>query len=184
VLFLDVLKSWPTNDLITRRLFAQLIVGRSIVVQQDELYACVPWINITMQLFGDHFERLDSVGYGSAVYRLVKPLPDLETMRLSRDLSARQKMTLMDRAISAEAGEAREMLRLSRLILVRYLYGRKAAAADLRAWRARVEMTEALKLALDLTLMQLDGEETAAEAAHHAVRWPGVRRAWRARGAA
>jgi hypothetical protein len=149
ILFLDVLKTWEVNDAVVREFWPSLIPEQAIVVQQDYQYAGYPWIAITMELLAECFERLDDIGYGTVVFRLIKPLPDLRELPLSRDLPRREKLALMDRAVARETtptGEA--MLRLSRALLLHYLghvrQARAEVAAVQRAYGADASVAQAL----------------------------------------
>jgi hypothetical protein len=149
VLFLDVLKTWEVNDAVVREFWPSMIPEQAIIVQQDYQYAGYPWIAITMELLAEYFERLDDIGYGTVVFRLIKPLPDLRETPLSRDLPRRQKLALMDRAVARETtptGEA--MLRLSRALLLHYLghvrQARAEVAAVQRAYGADASVAQAL----------------------------------------
>jgi hypothetical protein len=136
ILFLDVLKTWELNDAIVREFWPALIPEQAIVVQQDYQYSCVPWLAITMEQLGECFERLDELPWSTVVYRLLRPLPDLRTIPLSRDLPPERQLALMDRAVARETtptGEA--MLRLSRALLLYLLERSPAAHAELTAVR-------------------------------------------------
>ncbi|MBV9466556.1 MAG: hypothetical protein JO169_10630 [Solirubrobacterales bacterium] len=134
ILFLDLLKTWSINDYVVREFWPQLIPGRAMIVQQDYQYGGYPWLAITMELLHEYFERLDEMPWGTVVFRLRAPLPDLHGMSLSRDLSMRDKLELMDRAVNRETQPAgRAMLRLSRALLVWYLGRWRAGEAEVQA---------------------------------------------------
>lgn len=96
-LFIDIAKSWATNDHVVRQFFPSLVPG-SVVIQQDLVHWAHPWCALTMELLTDHFEYLGHVPYSSAVYRMRRAIAvaDLPTDLLDR-LSAEETLRLIDR---------------------------------------------------------------------------------------
>ncbi len=96
-LFVDIAKSWATNDHVVRQFFPPLVPG-SVVIQQDLVHWGHPWCALTMEWLIDHFEYLGHVSFSSAVYRVRHPIPvdDLPTDLLDR-LSAEEALGLIDR---------------------------------------------------------------------------------------
>lgn len=89
ILFVDISKSWSLNGHLLREFFPHLVPGHSILVQQDYVHVGEPWIALTMELLDDYFERLYFIYGGTAVFRLLKPIPqellaiDLEALPLA-----------------------------------------------------------------------------------------------------
>ena len=89
--FVDLAKTWELNDVVQSRYFTLLEPGHSIVVQQDFNFHGAPWVNITMQYYGDYFERVLDVA-SSRVFLYKKKLPadalafDLKTLPIERKL--------------------------------------------------------------------------------------------------
>lgn len=74
LLFVDIAKSWETNDTVVTRFFP-LLVPDALIIQQDLVHAAHPWCALAMELLSDHFEYVGHVPFGSAVYRVVSPIP-------------------------------------------------------------------------------------------------------------
>lgn len=71
VLFVDIAKSWATNDFIVTRFFPKLTVG-SIVVQQDFLFYKNPWLYSTMYKLRDKITYLSNTADYSVIYAVTK----------------------------------------------------------------------------------------------------------------
>lgn len=118
VLFLDIVKSWEINDVVTDQLLPALVPGRSVIVQQDYLWGEGPWTHIMMELLHDSVRRLDAMPNGSVAYLLVTPVPDAVIgLRLREALTGGRMRQLMDRAVQRWIGEDRDMLLLARAVL-------------------------------------------------------------------
>ena len=96
-LFIDIAKSWSTNDHVVRQFLPALVPG-SVVIQQDLVHWGHPWCALTMESLMDHVEYLGHVSYSSAVYRVRHAIAvdDLPTNLLDR-LSAAEALRLVDR---------------------------------------------------------------------------------------
>lgn len=96
VLFIDIAKSWNTNDTVVTRFFPHLTKG-AVVIQQDLVHFGHPWCALTMELLSSHFEYLGYVPFSSAVYRLLSPIDraELPTDLLNR-LSPDEAVELID----------------------------------------------------------------------------------------
>lgn len=129
ILFLDICKSFHLSDHVTAEFFPSLVPQHSILVQQDYLDFRVPWIHVTMEYFHDHFEMVDLIWGGSAVFRCLEPIPQEKLAAPIRyALPAHRQLALMDKAIERMAVPAeRRMLELSKALLVSDLHGVAAA---------------------------------------------------------
>ncbi len=118
VLFIDIAKSWDTNDTVVSNFFPRLVPG-SIVVQQDLVHFGHPWCALTMELLSEHFEYLGYVPYSSAVYRATSPIPGDELpLNLLERVSPDEGIDLVLRAAS-RVGEPHEgYLRLAAAVLL------------------------------------------------------------------
>jgi hypothetical protein len=112
ILFIDIAKTPATCDWITGTLFPRLIPGRSIVVQQDYLYAHgTAWLHITMEYYADEFEKVCDTGANSVAFRLRKPFARGRLRpNLVESMSLEEKIALMDRAAARFAGIQAEWL--------------------------------------------------------------------------
>jgi len=138
VLFLDMVKTWPLNDLVLAQFLPCLIPGHSVIVQQDYLWGYAHWIHLTMELLDDCVRQLDAMANGSVAYLLTAPVPpDLIGARLRESLPADRQRELMDRAVDRWAGEERGLVELARAMLIAELDGSDAARAALAAVRGR-----------------------------------------------
>ncbi len=104
ILFIDVAKSWDTNDVLIQQFFPRLIPGQSIVIQQDYHWPHTPWISITMELLADHVTYLGSMPWATAYYRFERTLEPGELPARLRDLGADRLRALAARAQRFEPG--------------------------------------------------------------------------------
>ena len=138
VLFLDMVKTWPLNDLVLAQFLPCLIPGRSVIVQQDYLWGYGPWINLTMELLDGCVEQLGSMPNGSVAYLLTAPVPlDLIGAGLAESLTPDRQRQLMNRAVDRWQGDERGLVELARAMLIAELDGREAARTELDAVLAR-----------------------------------------------
>jgi len=143
VAFIDIAKSWELNDFVIANFFDQLIPGKSVLIQQDYVGEHHPWIHVTMEYFAEYFELVEMFEVGSAVYLLRESIPPARARTsITRELSAAQKLRLMDSAIERLGGERRGTLECAKASLLAYLAGERAAAAQLDYVRARYAESE------------------------------------------
>jgi hypothetical protein len=116
VLFIDFAKAWTLNDFIVAEFFPSLIPGRSIVVQQDFVYAGCPWVILTMEQLSDYFEPVGFAEYCSVVYVCTRQVPDDIDPISALDL--RERMRLIDRAIRRFRGYPRDVLECAKATLL------------------------------------------------------------------
>jgi len=95
-------KSWSLNQFVLRHFFSALIPGKSIIIQQDFVYFHGYWIHITMGRLSAYFELLDLVFGASAVYRLIKPIPQWLLEEPLERPSLEEKLRYIDRAIQKQ----------------------------------------------------------------------------------
>jgi len=98
ILFIDVAKSWETNDFLVTQFFPRLVPGVSTIIQQDYHWPHTPWISITMELLADHVTYLGSMPWATAYYRWERPLAPGEFPARLRDLGAERLKALALRA--------------------------------------------------------------------------------------
>jgi hypothetical protein len=138
VLFLDILKAWSTNEKVAKDFFPYLIPGRSVVIQQDYIHEWCPWIHVTMELFAPYFDYVDFTQFSSVVYFLKRRIPkSLSKLSIEHDLTRREKITLMDRAVARHAGYARGVVECAKGRLLADLYGRDLALEHLAKVKAQ-----------------------------------------------
>jgi hypothetical protein len=111
ILFIDVAKTVAINDMIISNMFTCLVPNLSIVIQQDYLYYYLPWIHITMEKLYNHFVYLADTGYNSVIFGVTKRISKYDAEQaLWGSISIRERMELMDRAISRWSGAKRDYL--------------------------------------------------------------------------
>jgi hypothetical protein len=116
ILFIDFAKAWALNDFIVQSFFPALVPGRSIVIQQDFVYAGCPWVILTMEELSDYFEPVAFAEYSSVVYLCTRDVPaDLPAISA---LPHARRMELMDRSIGRFRGYARQELRCAKATLL------------------------------------------------------------------
>ncbi len=117
ILFIDVAKTQNLNSHCCAQFFPQLIPGRSVVIQQDYYHCWHPYIHVSMEFFSDEFELIDErVPFQSRVWLLTKPLSREKIARISKyDLSASERIGLIDRLIEKSSPESRAMLEVVRV---------------------------------------------------------------------
>jgi SAM-dependent methyltransferase len=100
ILFVDLAKHWSVCDWLSWEFFPHLIPGRSLVVQQDYLYAsATAWLHVTMEAYGDYFEYVCDTGINSVVFKYVRPIPPSALRRHTvAELGAEERVELLDRA--------------------------------------------------------------------------------------
>lgn len=95
-LFIDVAKSWKTNQKVIESFFPSLIPGQSIVFQQDYGNPWNPWVAVTMAYFADNLEPLVE----EATSRLFHYRQAIDFSRLPADLAqalpAAEKIRLLE----------------------------------------------------------------------------------------
>jgi hypothetical protein len=130
ILFLDILKTWHVNDVVTERFFPSLIGGRGVIVHQDYIHAWCPWIHITMEMLRD-FVQLTDVVATSVVFLVKKNIPASMALRCKeRSISHADQMALMNRSIARFRGTARGVLNCCKARLL-YFQGKNDAAKAL-----------------------------------------------------
>jgi hypothetical protein len=115
ILFVDLSKTWELNDLIVDQFFPSLIPGRSVLVQQDFVFAICPWVPLTMEYLADHFEPVGFAEYCSVVYATRSPVPSgLDPVSA---LPHDRQIELMDTAIDRFCGYPRDVLECAKAML-------------------------------------------------------------------
>jgi len=143
ILFLDVVKTWDVHEVVWTQFFPCLLPGRSVIVQQDYLWSCAPWIHMTMELVAEFVEILDWMPNGSVAYLLRAPIPpDVLGLQLRGDFSAEQQLSLMARAVDRWRGEERGLVELARVMLVAEILGAAGASEEFQMVRARYAASE------------------------------------------
>ncbi len=105
IVFLDVLKTASVNDCVLKKIFPNLIPGRSIVIQQDFITPSLPWIQISMGLLADYFEYLFSAS-ASTVYLNTKPIPqELLSKRFYDDYTLDESLRLFNQSFPSDLNE-------------------------------------------------------------------------------
>ncbi|TXN08118.1 hypothetical protein FV222_01255 [Methylobacterium sp. WL103] len=113
ILMVDAAKSWDLNAWIVRKLFPNLIPGKSVVIQQDQVHSIEYWITITMEYFAEKFDYIDTI-YGSSAFYLCKAPISHEEARV--DLQAMplaEKERLLLSAIARGRLSLREALKVT-----------------------------------------------------------------------
>jgi hypothetical protein len=75
-LFDDLAKTWDIWNHVRSTFYRDLIPG-AVLVEQDWVHACTPWIHLWHHRHRDHFELLGQVPRsGSVAFRVLRRLPD------------------------------------------------------------------------------------------------------------
>ena len=133
VMFVDCAKAWSLNDFIVQEFFSCLIPGRSIVVQQDYVYATCPWVVLTMEALADCFVPVGFAEYCSVVYLCVGDV-SREAAAIS-ELGHERRMELMERAMARFRGYPRAVLACAQAFLL-------VEHGDLEAANALIDRVE------------------------------------------
>jgi hypothetical protein len=153
VAFLDLLKTWPVDDYVTREFFGHFIPGRTILVQQDFVHEFAPWIHVTMGMLAPYFELLDAFDWCSATYLLQEPIPrDVLETRTRKDLTSKQIIEYMDRAIAPMSGDARGTLEIAKAVLLLLVEGPDAMTRQLDLVDERYGHSERIERSIELAL--------------------------------
>ncbi len=130
IMFVDLSKTWDLNDFIVAEFFPSLIAGRSIVVQQDYVFAGCPWVALTMEYLSDYFEPIGFAEYCSVAYLCRRPIPrDVSPVS---SIPIDRQLELMDRAIGRFLGYPRNVLQCAKAALLIEHGDGEAADAILR----------------------------------------------------
>jgi hypothetical protein len=149
ILFLDFIKKWKLNDFVLERFFPRLIPGHSVIVQQDYMWGCAPWIHITMELLAPYVTVLDSM-LCSVVYLLTSPIPKrLFGLKIRTQVPPETQMQLMDQAVSRWTGQQRGLVELAKVFLIREIQSSEAAQEELQHVLARYPGDELIKSCAD-----------------------------------
>jgi|GEM_PF-5072735 len=74
IMFLDVCKT-PELNFSMQKLYSRMIPGRSLLIHQDYIHPCLPYIKVTMGYLAEYFEYIGSTRINSAVWLLKKEIP-------------------------------------------------------------------------------------------------------------
>jgi hypothetical protein len=131
ILFLDVLKLPEISSFVVRNFFPRLIPGVSIVIQQDYFYERLPFIKTDQEFFEDYFTCIGEV-CSTALFLCTKAIPEAEVARLEAGIAPREQERLASVAMQRSTDPARRfMMALSKVRLIRQLYGAEVAADHL-----------------------------------------------------
>src|SRR5690606_26411107 len=97
ILFIDLAKSWQTNDVLLHQFFPRLRPG-AYVIQQDYHWPHTPWISITMEWLRSSFTYLGSMPWATALYRCTQPIDAADLPARLLDLGAARLRELAERA--------------------------------------------------------------------------------------
>lgn len=131
VLFIDVAKSWATNDALLHTFFPKLIPGVSTVIQQDYHWPYTPWLSVTMELLADHVTYQGSMPWATAYYRWERALEPGELPGRLRDLGFDRLRELATRAQRFDAGSREWTAQQCNLVVLCLSFGRYDEAAAL-----------------------------------------------------
>ncbi|GAC1442000.1 MAG: hypothetical protein NVSMB51_22220 [Solirubrobacteraceae bacterium] len=130
VCFIDIAKSWQTNDSVIAQFFPSLAPG-AIVIQQDLVHFGHPWCALTMELLSEHFDYLGYVPYSTAVYRAKGPIPPDELpLEMRERLTSERARQLID-SCAARVGEPHAGFLKLAAACVSAFYGECALASEL-----------------------------------------------------
>jgi hypothetical protein len=118
ILFLDVLKSWTLAGAAQREFLSHVIPGRTLIVHQDYGWGGLPWIQLGVEVLWDSLRFIDSMPYGTHVFRVERPIPaDLRAIDLQQIPFDRQ-LELMRRARARWPAKTAAMVDLSTVVLL------------------------------------------------------------------
>ena len=118
ILFIDIAKSWETNDHVVKEFFPHLIPGRSIVVQQDYVHEWCPWLHVTMEKLADYFQCLGFVEHNTMVYRLEREIPQTLLDTPISSYSYEEKIRLMHQSVNRFHGPERGFVECAEAVLL------------------------------------------------------------------
>jgi hypothetical protein len=155
---LDLVKTWALNDFVMEQFLGCLIPGHSIIIQQDYMWGFSPWIHITMELLSPYVTVLDSM-LCSVVYLVTAPIPrKFIGAKLREQLSPKEKLRLMDRAVNRWTGQQRGLVELARVMLLCEIKSPEAARAELKQVLARYDDDYAVQACGKITACGITGE--------------------------
>jgi hypothetical protein len=132
IFFIDIAKSWETNDHLVTEFFPHLIPGRSIVVQQDYVHEWCPWLHVAMERLAEYFRPLGFVEHNTMVYRLERPIPRELTAVPVSTYPREEKIRLMHRSVNRFHGLERGFVECAEAVLLCELGEADKALRNLR----------------------------------------------------
>ena len=114
LLFIDIAKTRKLHSHVVRSFFGHLIPGHSVVIHQDYQHAWHPYIHISMEFLGDHFELIDPlVEHQSRVWIYKEEIPEDRLARVvDYDFTVEERAELLEDLVARESGPSRDMLRV------------------------------------------------------------------------
>jgi hypothetical protein len=77
VLSIDVAKNADLMLFCAKRFFPKLILGQSIILHQDYIYAYQPWLHVAMELLSDIVEKVfDVANHCTSIFVLKRPITE------------------------------------------------------------------------------------------------------------
>ncbi|ELS05404.1 hypothetical protein Xen7305DRAFT_00051480 [Xenococcus sp. PCC 7305] len=128
VVFLDVLKNSDINDAVIKKVFPQMIPGRTILIQQDFVHEWLPFIHVSMGYLKDYFELLFTCS-ASAFYLNIKPVPkDILNCSFYQDFEPDELLKFFDLSIDPQFNEAEKYrIDLAKSVLITQKFGKLEA---------------------------------------------------------
>ncbi len=109
IAFVDIAKSVELNDHVVSQFLNRLVNG-GLVIQQDHIHYYHWWLHLFMEMFSDYFELIDIVYGATAVFRVVRPLPDLGGWTLDAAIPRERRVDLHRRHVERFPPSARAVL--------------------------------------------------------------------------
>jgi hypothetical protein len=162
VLFLDVLKSWETNDAVLREFFPSLVPGRSVIVHQDYGWGETPWIHVTVELLRESLVLIDWMEWGTHVFFVERELPADVPAAGVAGLDHETKLELIEQAAAHAEGWVLGMLEVSRTLVIADRDGPEAALAELNAVEERHRRRGNVCTCIDLVRRTLAADAAVA----------------------
>lgn len=131
ILFLDIFKNPELCRHVLRQFLPKLIPGRSFVIQQDYFYEHLPFINVAQEFFGEYFNYVGEV-CSSALFQCIRAIPPEAIAQFEAGLPGEEQIRLASIAMQRSCDPARRfMMALSKVRLIRQLFGNEVARAQL-----------------------------------------------------
>lgn len=130
IFFIDVAKSWATNDVLLHQFFPHVLEG-GWLIQQDYHWPHTPWISITMELLKASFEHVGSMPWATSFYRCTRQVDARALPDRLLDLGPARLLELARRAQVFEHGSREWTAQQCNLVSLCHSLGRIDEAIDL-----------------------------------------------------
>jgi hypothetical protein len=117
LLHIDIAKNWELEHHCASEMFASLLPGHSLLIQQDYFHAWCPWVALRMELLSEWCEFVARVPSGTAVFLVKEAIPERWASLDNRAaLGVPEQCAMLDRCAGRHGAEGAAFLYLARSV--------------------------------------------------------------------